>query len=111
MNKYNIGPERPITRLIFNNKTAVNTNSTPSNKEKQTNTTIVRNVPINCIDLRNDKYIPSKKCSPPIKSKSSKHFKPAKTQPIRRTKSVLPEMERYIFYLITYIFFLRKGMN
>ena len=80
------GPERPITRIIFKTKQVLSPPREKSSSE-------VRNVPINFnIESRNKKT--TTKNSPPTRSKSSRTFEPVKNQLIRRTKSVLPEIDR-----------------
>merc|ERR1719354_257176 len=80
------GLERPITRIIFKTKQVL---SPPREKSSAG----VRNVPINFnIESKNKKT--STKNSPPTRSKSSRTFEPVKNQIIRRTKSVLPQIDR-----------------
>ncbi len=80
------GPERPITRIIFK---TIQDLSQPREKSSSE----VRNVPINFnIESKNKKT--STKNSPPTRSKSSRPCEPVKNQLIRRTKSVLPEIDR-----------------
>ncbi len=80
------GPERPITRIIFKTKQVL---SPPREKSSAG----VRNVPIN-FNIENKNKKTSTKNSPPTRSKSSRTFEPVKNQIIRRTKSVLPQIDR-----------------